>query len=453
MLKKILAAVMSAAMVLTISSCSGDNAKSPAPELTEDGKKIVKMYTREVLDMEIYDFIRNFNARSDEYEVQLTEFTAEYGGEEGIEHFNADIAAGNYPDILLYDWEGQFPIESYAQKGMLADLYDFIDADPDINREDYIENIFNAYEIDGKLYKAITSFQIITLAGKPSVVGTEQGLTFEQLSDIVNKYPDKPFETKNRALEIFIIFGYGNYIDSSTGTCRFNSEEFISLLKFCNQFPPKTEGNDEFYYRDREEAFRNGKIPFSNMYIDSFSNLRRSEYRQFGEPVTFIGFPGVGGNGSVISPCTSKFSVFSIGANPEGAWQFIKYFYSEEYQNRFLTEKSDGKYCNMFPIKKSVLEKLAEEAKQLVKDHDTGELTEPFITDAAGNKIIIGSTTDEDNQRIYDLINGAVAENTNLEAAEIITEEAGAYFAGQKSAEEVAEIIQNRVQNYIDENR
>ena len=34
----------------------------------------------------------------------------------------------------------------------------------------------------------------------------------------------------------------------------------------------------------------------------------------------------------------------------------------------------------------------------------------------------------------------------------IITEESYAYFSGQKSAEEVAEIIQNRVQNYIDEN-
>ena len=36
---------------------------------------------------------------------------------------------------------------------------------------------------------------------------------------------------------------------------------------------------------------------------------------------------------------------------------------------------------------------------------------------------------------------------------EIVSEEAGAYFEGQKSAKEVAGIIQNRVSNYIAENR
>jgi hypothetical protein len=35
----------------------------------------------------------------------------------------------------------------------------------------------------------------------------------------------------------------------------------------------------------------------------------------------------------------------------------------------------------------------------------------------------------------------------------IIREETGALFAGQKTAREVAEIIQNRVQVYVNENR
>ncbi len=35
----------------------------------------------------------------------------------------------------------------------------------------------------------------------------------------------------------------------------------------------------------------------------------------------------------------------------------------------------------------------------------------------------------------------------------IINEEASAFFEGQKSSKEVAEIIQNRVSNYLAENR
>ena len=70
-----------------------------------------------------------------------------------------------------------------------------------------------------------------------------------------------------------------------------------------------------------------------------------------------------------------------------------------------------------------------------------------------GNEVTVGINTDEDSQKIYDLLNGAVAGRENYSVTDIITEEAAAYFAGQKSAKEVAEIIQNRVQNYLDENR
>ena len=36
---------------------------------------------------------------------------------------------------------------------------------------------------------------------------------------------------------------------------------------------------------------------------------------------------------------------------------------------------------------------------------------------------------------------------------EIITEESNAYFEGQKSAKETADVIQNRIQVYVNENR
>ncbi|MDE6708935.1 MAG: hypothetical protein K2J76_00420, partial [Oscillospiraceae bacterium] len=71
------------------------------------------------------------------------------------------------------------------------------------------------------------------------------------------------------------------------------------------------------------------------------------------------------------------------------------------------------------------------------------------------DEIDYGANTDEDNQRIFDLLNsavGGVIEN-DIIIFNIIEEETMTYFSGQKSAEQVAETIQNRVQNYIDENR
>ena len=447
MLKRILAAVMSAAIILALSSCGKDEPERPEPELTEDGKKIVKMYARMAFDTDIYDSIRNFNARSDEYEVQLTELTVEYGGDGGTEKFNADMAAGNYPDIFLYNWEGNFPIESYAQKGLLANLYDFMDADPDINREDFLESALKAYERNGELYTVVPEFFIYTLVGKTSIVGEQQEITMDRIIELVNEYPDKPFRvSKNEVLSTFVEYGYNSYIDSETGKCRFDNDEFIKLLEFCSQFPEETEPYGEYDWYDEEYALINGTMPFTAIKIYEFGQIRDLERGTFGEPVTFMGFPGVGGNGSVILSFDAKYSIFAKGANPEGAWEFLKYFYSEAYQDKIIENVGD------FPIRKSTLEKLESKSRELIKEYGTNEIVEPF-TYVLGNQVTVGINTDEDSQKIYDLLNGAVAGRGNYNVTDIITEEAAAYFAGQKSAEDVAKIIQNRVQNYLDENR
>lgn len=69
-------------------------------------------------------------------------------------------------------------------------------------------------------------------------------------------------------------------------------------------------------------------------------------------------------------------------------------------------------------------------------------------------EVNIGINTDEENKNIINFINSV--ENISRRDSginAIISEEAATYFSGQKSAKEVAEIIQNRVQNYLDENR
>ena len=48
-------------------------------------------------------------------------------------------------------------------------------------------------------------------------------------------------------------------------------------------------------------------------------------------------------------------------------------------------------------------------------------------------------------------VNNKVFHNEDI--VNIVTEEAEAFFKGQKSAKEVTELIQNRVQLYINENR
>ena len=63
------------------------------------------------------------------------------------------------------------------------------------------------------------------------------------------------------------------------------------------------------------------------------------------------------------------------------------------------------------------------------------------------------TTTKEEMDRLYTLIENIDFSTTNLDVINIICEEIGSYYSGQKPLDVVIEIIENRVENYMAENR
>lgn len=426
--RKIFSAVLAAAVIIAMTACRKNTPELRQSELTEDGKKIVKMYAWHVTYTDIYSHISDFNSKNSEYEVQLTEYVS-LDLEEPLTKLNTDIITGNAPDILIT--AQAIPMESYISKNLIADLYEFIDSDPDMSREDFLGSIFRSNERDGKLCKLTPRFYIQTLIGKTSLVGDKKGMSTSEFIELANKYPDKKLLadniTKSEALHMFTQFGYSGFIDRGTGKCSFDSEEFIDLLEFCNTFPAEFSGNSAEAERNIENDLRDGTILFSyGNILMQFDQIRFFEQYTFGEPVTFAGFPGMDGIGAAFRPAAEEFAVFENSPVKEGAWEFLKYYLSEEYQDN--TEN--------FPVRISSLEKLAEKAKKERKEY-------PF-----------GANTDEDNRRVFELLDSAAgAMNFDVNIYSVINEEAFVYFAGQKSSKDAAEVIQNRVQNYLDENR
>lgn len=444
--RKIFAAVLAAVMLFGMSSCGKSDPEPRQPELTEDGKKIVKMYINYNLYDELYSQIAEFNKKSAEYEVRLTEYSKEF--EEPMTRLNTDITTGNTPDILILD--ASMPFKSYNDNGLFADLYEFIDSDPDMKREDFVESFLKANETDGKLFKISFDFYIASVVGKTSLVGEKQGRTAEEFFELAESYPDKqamPADmTKAKALLTFAYYGCNEYVDESTGTCSFDSDDFIKMLEFCNRFPSEFESNSQEFAGEFEYSLFNGTTLFySDHMVARFNSIRLLEHGLFGEPVTFMGFPDAGGSGSVICSGGNEYAVMSASQNKEGAWEFLKYFLTEEYQNKIVLEQQS------FPIRKSSLEFAAEEAKKGVYDVGLKEYYEPRIM-LFGNIAGVGLNTDEDNRKIFDLIDSAVGHSQYTSYFyDIISQETAMYFAGQRPAKETAEIIQNRVQNYLNE--
>ncbi|MBD5139192.1 MAG: extracellular solute-binding protein [Ruminococcus sp.] len=424
----------------------------PPEELPD--RKLIKLFALK-LDNDVKQQILSFNRNNLEYEIELTSY-ADY--ENGSERMNMDMISGNVPDVLILGKDELFydiPADSYISKGLLANMYDFMKNDPDFDRSDYLENYFKAYEVDGKLYEIVPVFDIITLFGKASRLGDEPGWTMEEFNAITENLTGREIlgeYRKDYLLNQFLYNCSDSYIDRSKGKCYFDSDEFISVLKLCNKFPDE----ESEYDPDTDELMSNIREDRRLMefaFAGTPMYFRTAEKGYLGEQVTFKGYPSSKGNGSSFCDMSGvRFAISSKTAVPDGAWKFVKAFLSDEYQDMYSEQNSGSS-----PIKLSSLEKKFEnEQKPFEYIGGDGKTyydeENRFYT--GGGFIDIGYPDAADAERAMEFLKSVeTVQRKDRNLSVIVQEEAGAYFAGQKSAEEVAKTIQNRVQNYLDESK
>lgn len=392
--------------------------------------------------------IINFNKTNEKYRIELKEYGSD-DYEAGVAQFNSDIASGNSPDIIDLSTGN---VSAYIEKGVLEDLYPYLEKDADINKDDFIESALKAYESDGKLYAILPSFSISTIIGKTSEVGDKMGWKLDQLMDYVKSKPEGTevfdYATKESILSSLCLYEMDQFIDWKTGKCSFNSDEFVKILEFSNTFS----SDKDYVYDDNAPStaskIRDGKLLLTMTTIGDVQSYQMNE-AMYGEPITFIGYPTESGTGSAISPGEVAFGISSKSKNKAGAWEFVKGFFNSDYQN------SEGLWG--FPILKSALDNKFKEA-----------MTPKYSEDENGNQVEqiksswgyedanfdIYAAKQEEVDAVKKLIDSADSVyQYNNEVYKIISEETAPFFEGQKKAKDVADVIQSRVQIYVNENR
>lgn len=406
--------------------------------------------------------VLKFNRANDSYHIDLVDYYTLVGDgssyEDAITKLSTELMAGNLPDMIdLTD----LPYRRYAEKGILEDLYPYIDADKDLNRDDFIENVLKAYEVDGKLYAAVTSFGISTLEGASSVVGDTPGWTYDDYYAALATMPEGceglDFGvTQDNILSVCMAIDLENYVDWSTGKCNFDSDDFKALLEFSKQFASEDELAD---YETSEEDSAQARIAQGKQMLQTVSVgmfYEDGSRNVFGGDSTYIGFPNAAGDCGSILMGYDIYGITSACADKDGAWQFLSMILSEDYQLNM----------DSFPVNKAAFDTLLEEAQEIKYERDANG---NYKLDENGERIreVIGAYTDGTNT--YDIYSGIskeyaedikalVASTTKVpdfdqSVIDIVTEEAQAYFAGQKSLDEVARLIQSKANIYVNEQR
>ena len=407
------------------------------------------------LDANLQRLVMKFNRSSPDARIEVLDYS-EYGTPEaGLLRLNTEIMAGSVPDILSLNG---LSVRKLISQGILADLMPFLNADEEL-KDQMLDSVLEAMMTDGKLYRTASGFSIETVVGAAGVVGDTPGWNLEQYSAALAQMPEgcEPFNqgtTRDTILTKCLSMEMGRLVDWSTGVCAFDTPVFAEILTFAAQFPKEidwanTEREDDF---DRISA---GRQMLHMNRISDFQSFQMYD-ALFGGNATFIGFPTTEGTGSMLSIDGSGYAICSRSEHKDLAWQLLRTLMTAEYQEQFLWS---------FPTNRAAFEKNLETAMtpRYLRNADGS-----FLLDENGERIEqdrmvwqlgsltvhIKALTQEQADKILELVNTTTkVRDYDSEIMTMIFSEAEAFFSGQKTAEEVGQLLQSKISIYINEQR
>ena len=446
----------------TIYDWSGEEAKVEAVTLKKvpasevPHKDVLTLAVLYGARYDVMDMVINFNRHSSDCRISIKDYS-EYNTDDdysaGLTKLTTEIMAGNMPDLLAMS---DLPYEQLAAKGLLEDLYPFLDADSELGREDIMDNVLRASEINGGLYQIASQFNVMSLIGSSKVVGDEPGWTYDELYEALATMPEgcdimDYYATRDAILQALLIINMNSFVDWTTGKCSFEGKDFTDMLEFAAHFP-ETVPDDGEYVSDTTRIAEGKQMLMSAGIYDIDDSFYNNSY--FGGSITYIGYPTNEGVGNVLN-LTNNYGMSSSCKNKEAAWQFLRGLLTMDSQ-RFYGLPTNK---NLFEqkMKAAMTPEYEEDENGNIRLDENGEkIMIPRSTwrDELGNEVVYYALTEEDAAKLREAIVAAdrlYTQDTGL--VEIVQEMTKAYFAGQKSAEEVARLVQSKVSIYVNEHR
>lgn len=401
--------------------------------------------------------VLRFNRRHEDVRIQVLDYSQSFADNAGdldaLTKLSTEIMAGSIPDLLCLDG---LPYEQLAAKGLLEDLFPWLDGDGELSREDFLPSALRACSFGDGLYQIAPGFQIYTLIGASSVVGEEPGWSYEQLESALASMPEGcsilgPGVGRDEMLMRCLITDMGSYVDWENATCDFENEDFCALLEFCAEFPSQPDYSGTEYGRVAA-----GQQLLLDLNVSSLDEVGYAD-QYFGGRVTYVGLPSRSGSGSslmLVNPVAMSASC----QNKEAAWDFLRSFLLPDFQRQQYN----------LPLRKDVFDEQLEDAMRI--EYEMDENGQPRL-DENGEKIPISrggmgmasedgemlsfefyGLTQEQADRFCAMLDSAQSSPSfNSTVFEMVQTEAASFFAGERSAEDTAKLIQSKVSLYLAE--
>lgn len=348
---------------------------------------------------------------------------------------STEMLSGKGPDLID---TGSLAFESFIGRKLFVNLNDAMVQDPSFDKNQYFPNILDNRKQNNGLYTIPLHFTVSALVGDKGAIERsgisidDKNWNWDQFTAITQQMAAKAehpygyfFKSDTTLLNGMLQNSYSQIVDMEKREAHFDSDLFISMLnKIKTMRDSKVMTLDSKHAKDT--YFMDAGFSTFGSYVSSLYQTGYSKPGYYMNPKSTGEQPGgfIYGTGEM-----------AINANSQvkaETWDFLKYLMSGEADS--------GK--NGFPISKAAFHLQAEKLLQqgtITAMGETGEVSYPVT--AADLQVL--------DAMIANAVN--VKSNVSDRISSIVFSESKAFFSGQKSAETVAKLIQNKVSTYLNE--
>ncbi len=401
-------------------------------ELNPDIKVEIKVYGKEIVnevklaDGGIYTTIEISNQEIEKYRSII----------------NTELISGIAPDIIDID---ELAYKKYIDSGMFVNMSKLMKEDTSFDINNYNTKIFEALKYKDGLYTIPLSYFIYLITGNYNLeiddsywnwqdfFSSAQEVLSNEEKNINAEYILSV--TDKKLFEKMFQSEYENFVNEEDNTANFTSKEFINTIKYCKYL-----ADNNIIYKTSEDLYR-CTHKFELSYIDSvwlmafegtdsyaIDNATRYYYKMPSNTIS---------SGAIFN----SFNMYAINSNSSNeklAWEFLKFLLNDEMQS--LPELYN------FPVNNISFNKKIEEDSNMYIDYVkcSNEIEIPL---EKANEILKNYT-----EQIKEFtLNITTWKNQNPEIYSIVDNCVDMYFSGEKTAEEIAQIIQDKVSIYLNE--
>ena len=418
------------------------------------GKKIITVASLNNLSYAAYDAICRYNDTNTEYYIKIDDkYSYDKRINDGELNYNDDDFSQK-ADKLMSDLSYQLKTDLMAGDGpdMVMDVASvshldngdvFLDLKKEVGTNGLFGNIVKASEKNGKIYNFPVSVRIKgILTNKSDVKSNQAGFTYDQYKEFVKGPCNGKDPIASGQLEYFRTC-LGGIMEKfiKDNKADFNKDEFRILAEYVkeNVIEQEIDPESSIIGAVESKAFKPTYESFMSFpyfvyrYSDNISNLK------------VLGIPSQDGRGPDLY-INSSVAVSVNSKEKRACIEFIKTLLSDEVQEDFVYR--DG----IVPVKKAAYEKTA---NGIVEEYNAtyeklkDQYTPEQLVEWGYPWHSVEDSAVKDFETMIESCKAAPVEDPGIIL--IIDEEMPAYFAGQKSLDQVITIINDRARTYLNE--